>query len=153
MKDARAVSLVVGLSVSLGLVAGCEKASPAASLPSAPRTASPASVISSTGGTAASAASCGNPGQPRCPLQAWMQATLQAYLVRDDVSNLPRIAAALEKLANFGPLEYPNWTSQARRGAEAARRHDFPALKEACAACHDAYRPAFRAQMRERRLF
>ena len=82
-----------------------------------------------------------------------MQATLQAYLVRDDASNLPRIAAALEKLANASPAEYANWSSQARRGAEAARRHDLSALKEACAGCHDAYRTAFRAQMRDRRLF
>ena len=48
---------------------------------------------------------------------------------------------------------YANWSLQARRGAEAARRQDFSALKEACAGCHDAYRTAFRAQMRDRRLF
>jgi hypothetical protein len=82
-----------------------------------------------------------------------MRATLQAYLVREDTSNLPRIASALDKLANGGPAEYPHWGSLARNGAAAARRQDFSMLKEACARCHEAYRSDFRGHMRSRRLF
>jgi hypothetical protein len=82
-----------------------------------------------------------------------MRATLQAYLVREDTSNLPRIASALEKLASGGPAEYPHWGSLARSGAAAARRQDFSTLKQSCAGCHEAYRSDFRGHMRSRRLF
>jgi hypothetical protein len=138
------------LPLCLGAAAACEKAAPAASLSSVAAGSSQPSSAASQG---AASDSCGSPGQPRCPLQEWMRATLQAYLVRDDPSNLPRIAAALDKLANASPAEYSSWGALARRGAEAARRHDFPALKEACAGCHDAYRTQFRGSMRARRLF
>lgn len=156
MTGVYAVYLTAVMSVILplcvGAAAGCEKASPAASLLSAAAGPSPPSSPASQSSASASA-SCGSPGQPRCPLQEWMRATLQAYLVRDDPSNLPRIAAALDKLAIASPAEYASWGLLARRGAEAARRHDFPALKEACAGCHDAYRTQFRGSMRARRLF
>lgn len=150
MNEVRAVWVV--LSLSLGAAAGCEKAAPAASLPPVAAAPAPPSAAASQAAVSVSE-TCGNPGQPRCPLQEWMRATLQAYLVRDDASNLPRIAAALDKLANAGPPEYASWGSLARGGSEAARRHDFPALKEACAGCHDAYRTEFRGHMRARRLF
>lgn len=152
MNGVRAVWLSVMLSLFLGAGAGCEKAAPAASLPSGGPPPSPRSAVASQAVSAAPPA-CGNPGQPHCPLQEWMRATLQTYLIREDASNLPRLATALDKLVNASPAEYPNWGSLARRGAEAARRHDFPALKAVCAGCHDAYRTDFRGRMRERRLF
>ena len=141
MNALRAVPLAIALSTSLGVAAGCEKPAPAAP--------SPPSADAAQG----AAAACGRPGQPRCPLQEWMRATLQAYLAREEASNLPRISAALDKLASVSPAEYSDWGALARRGSEAARRHDFPALKEACAGCHDAYRAKFRGHMRARRLF
>lgn len=141
MNAVRAAHLATALSVSLGVGTGCEKPPPAA--PSVPSAESVPGAL----------AACGSPGQPRCPLQEWMRATLQAYLVREEASNLPRISAALDKLASVSPAEYSDWGALARRGSEAARRHDFPALKEACAGCHDAYRTEFRGHMRGRRLF
>jgi len=152
MNGVRAAWLSVMLTLFLGAAAGCEKAVPAASLASAAPAPSPRSAVAPQEVPAAPAA-CGNPGQPHCPLQEWMRATLQTYLIREDASNLPRLATALDKLASASPADYPNWGSLARRGAEAARRHDFPALKEVCAGCHDAYRTEFRGRMRERRLF
>src|SRR5438132_12870676 len=102
MNEVRAVWLSVMLSLSLGAAASGEKVAPAASLPVVAPAPSPRVAVASQDVPAAppAPAACGNAGQPRCPLQEWMLATLQAYLVREDASNLPRIAAALEKLAN-----------------------------------------------------
>src|SRR3954454_9580328 len=97
----------VMLSLSLGLASGCEKEAPAASSPLLAAAPSPRSAGGSQGAAPSSGSeACGNAGQPRCPLQEWMRATLQAYLVREDTSNLPRIATALDKLASGGPAEY-----------------------------------------------
>src|SRR4051812_19412684 len=107
MTDLRGAHVSVMLTLFVGAAGACEKASPAASLPTL--AAAPIPSAAAAQAAAAASGSCGNPGQPRCPLQEWMRATLQAYLVRDEASNLPRIATALDKLANGSPTEYASW--------------------------------------------
>jgi hypothetical protein len=81
-----------------------------------------------------------------------MRRTLQAYLTRGE-TDLPRLASALDKLADAAPPEYPRWAPIARGAADAARRDDVAAIKRACGDCHDTYRTSFRETMRARRLF
>jgi hypothetical protein len=102
---------------------------------------------------AAGAPRCGSLGEPDCPLQQWMKATLQAYLVSARGADHQRLTAALDKLAAAAPAGFPGWSDMARRGAERARAGDTGGVRQACTGCHDAHRARFRSELRGQRLF
>src|SRR5262245_54326541 len=67
-------------------------------------------------------AACGNKGLPDCPTQAWMKGNLRAFLTAGD---MPRLAAALDRLASAAPPGYEGWAAESKAGADAARKGDI----------------------------
>ncbi len=67
-------------------------------------------------------------------------------------SDLPALAAALDKIAGFAPPGYKNWASISKDGATAARAGDMTAAKASCRGCHDQYRQKYKNEMRDRAL-
>lgn len=92
---------------------------------------------------------CGDKGFPDCPMQAWMKATLQPYLLASDG---PRLAEAFHKLAAAAPAGYDDWAAVAQSGADAAQAGDMARVKQTCAECHGRHRVRFRNELRQRKL-
>jgi hypothetical protein len=134
----------VGLALALALAPGCRRGGEEAAASATP----PTSAQGASG-----AQRCGSLGEPDCPLQQWMKATLQAYLVSASGADHQRLAAALDKLAAAAPAGFPGWSDMARRGAEQARAGDTGAVRQSCTSCHDAHRARFRSELRGQRLF
>jgi hypothetical protein len=78
-----------------------------------------------------------------------MKANLQGAARGQDFGLLAR---GFERLPSLEPEDMPEWAGIARAGADAARQHDIAAVREVCAACHEKYRPRYRANMRNRPL-
>jgi hypothetical protein len=93
---------------------------------------------------------CGAKGLPDCPTQRWMKSTLQSYQRSQDYD---RLATALDELATKQPAGYDEWGSIAKRGADAARKHDAEAVRESCRTCHDGMRDRFKQELRQAILF
>jgi hypothetical protein len=127
------------IGISLGL--SCST-SPSAAAPPAPAAAPSAGSAPVT--------ACGSKGLPDCPLQAWMKATLQAYLTAGDTA---RLATALDELASHPPDGFANWSATAKAGADAARGGDVAKVRAECQTCHEEHRTVFRKQIRTARLF
>jgi hypothetical protein len=136
-REARLPLLVlVGLS---GLA--CQgRGTPGPGLEEVPATAAP------------TATDCGHSGGPDCPLQAWMKATLQPYLLAGQGADTERLQAALEKLASVAPAGFPEWANMARDGAAQAAAGQLSGVRHSCTRCHDAYRARYRAELRGRTL-
>ena len=58
----------------------------------------------------------------------------------------PQLVSMLEALAEVAPAGYPNWSSIARDGADAARVEDLDAVKSACRSCHAQYEDRYRRE-------
>jgi len=130
-----AVKTVLVLFASIALLGGCAE-----------------SKAAEEGGARPTQASgpCGDKGLPDCPLQSWMKANLQSQLNAGDTE---RLARALDQLAKRAPAGFDDWSASATKAAEAARRHDIPAIKAECKSCHDRDRSRFRAELRKTALF
>ena len=96
------------------------------------------------------AATCGDPGLPPCPLQSFMRNKVAAPLAQREMAGL---ASALDRAGTMQPDKaWASWGTFASAGAAAARRNDVEAVRAACKACHDAWRPAYRKDYRLRPL-
>ena len=84
-----------------------------------------------------------------CPLAAWMKANTAPAILNHDFEAL---ATDLEKVATFAPPGYPNWSSIANDGADAARVQVLDAVKAACRGCHTQYKERYRKELRDRPL-
>jgi hypothetical protein len=60
------------------------------------------------------------------------------------------LVAALDKVATFAPVGYPNWVSISKDGADAARVQNLDAVKAACRGCHNQYKAKYKQEMRDR---
>lgn len=67
-------------------------------------------------------------------------------------SDLPGLAATLDKIAAMAPPGYTNWASIAKDGATAAKGGDLTAAKAACRSCHDQYKQKYKTEMRARKI-
>lgn len=114
---------------------GCKKHPPPASAREVVPVAAPA---------AAPPAPC--PEGRECVLERWMDGVLSHL----DVSTPAPFARAFRDLAAAQPEGYPEWRALAENGAVAAERADAAAVKRACNACHDQYRPKYRAEERRK---
>jgi hypothetical protein len=124
------------ISIALAALFGCGVAKGESSPEAAPAAAAPAPV-------------CGQDRLPDCPLQGWMKANLQGAVRRQDFGLLTK---GFERLPSLAPEDMAEWAGFARAGADAAKQHDISAVREVCAACHEKYRPRYRANMRNRPL-
>jgi hypothetical protein len=93
---------------------------------------------------------CGDRELPDCPTQGYMKANLQLPLISND---FPRLAKSLEHVAAAAPDGYAEWAAIARRGADAARKHDLASVKASCGACHEQHRSRFKAELRTKVIF
>ena len=96
-----------------------------------------------------SEAACGSPGLPECPLQAWMDNTLNTHFLG---GQLEEVAADLAWLAARAPEELPTWTHWTSVGIEASRQGDRAGVEAACAGCHRENRARYRRSLRNRDL-
>jgi hypothetical protein len=78
-----------------------------------------------------------------------MDATMNAAMSTKSAGDLE---TAFGQLADMAPPGFPQWADLARVGEEAAGRKDFAAAKRICSACHEQYRPRYRAEIRSRAL-
>ena len=88
---------------------------------------------------AAAVPECG--GKNPCPLQVWMRHDMAPASAASDPE---RLAAALAKMATFSPVPSWRWNQSATEGADAAKRGDFDAARQACRRCHDTYKPLYK---------
>jgi hypothetical protein len=93
------------------------------------------------------ALACGDKPLPPCPLYAWMKANPAPASIAGDLDGL---ATAFDKIVTFAPAGYPNWTSIARDGADAARAQSLDGAKAACRGCHSQYKAKYKTEMRDR---
>lgn len=66
--------------------------------------------------------------------------------------DLSALAEALDAIAAFAPPGYTNWASISNDGAAAARVGDLSAAKASCRSCHDQYKPAYKSELRARKV-
>ncbi len=123
---------------------------PADSIPdagSAPVSA-PASISAPASASPADSDSGSDAGAPR-PLQAWMKKNMTPAMNAQDFDAL---GAGLDAIATFAPKEpgYPNWTSIAKDGKNAAKGADLGAVRAACRGCHEQYKAKYKAELRAR---
>jgi hypothetical protein len=92
---------------------------------------------------------CGGLNRPACPLQRFMREQVAAPRARGD---LDALATSLESLVRFNPApaRFKTWSEICDRGASAARAARFRSVLLSCVRCHDAVRPAYNRQYRER---
>ena len=83
-------------------------------------------------------------GDSPCPLRIWMKTVVAPAADQRDLASL---AAVLDELATLAPATYPNWTSIAHDGAEAARAQLPDAVRGACRGCHSQYRERYRREL------
>ncbi|MFI5305871.1 MAG: PQQ-dependent dehydrogenase, methanol/ethanol family [Polyangiales bacterium] len=137
-----------------------EKTAPAKPATKGAPAEKPAAAVSAPGAEKAPAAApaptaaCGDKGQPQCPLQGFMEHTLQAAVDANDGAALAR---ALNRVAGFVPDPSWNsgaqgWSSLAQSGAKAAESGDLATAKQSCKGCHKAWRSKYRATFRPRAL-
>jgi hypothetical protein len=120
----------------------------ASAQPPLPARASAHSLASARGADADAAPACGDKPLPPCPLNAWMKANASPASVAEDFDGL---AAAFDKIVGFAPAgSYPNWTSIAHDGADAARAQSLDGAKAACRGCHSQYKDKYKREMRDR---
>jgi len=55
------------------------------------------------------------------------------------------LVGIFNRIATMGPPGYPNWSSIAKNGAQAAQSEDNDGCKAACRQCHDQYKAKFKA--------
>jgi hypothetical protein len=101
----------------------------------------------------ADATSCGSKENP-CPLQGWMRKTMAASNSAGDMASLE---AQFRKVASMAPDKSwtgadpkAHWDAIANAGAAAAKANDAAGVKQACKACHDAYKDKYKQQFRLR---
>ena len=94
-------------------------------------------------------ATCGKKPLPDCPTQKWMKENMKPALDQQDG---PKLAQAFETVAAHAPPGYSGWDTIAKKGADAARANDIPAVKAACKSCHDDLRPRFKKELRDKPL-
>lgn len=117
-------------------------------LTQAPAPAAPAALPTQAAPVAeAENPSCGLAGMPDCPLQAWMDARLNAAVSDGD---LAAVARSLRELARDAPAGFGSWSRWADQGAEAADRQDQAGVQAACSGCHDENRETYRRTIRHR---
>jgi len=97
---------------------------------------------------------CGEDGQPMCPLQAFMERTLQHAM---EIEDLPALAKGLSRAAKLAPAPSWNegasgWSAIALAGADAAAAGDAAAAKQSCKTCHKAFRKDYKAEFRKKPL-
>jgi hypothetical protein len=78
-----------------------------------------------------------------------MNHTMNAALTTKSAAELE---TAFAQLAKLEPPGFPQWSTLAQTGKDAAARADFSAVKRVCSACHEQYRPLYRKEMRARPL-
>jgi hypothetical protein len=117
-------------------------ATPKAATPPAPKKDAAAPAAS-----ASAESECGKKPFPDCPLQAWMKSNANPPVMTSD---LPKLAAVLDKISGLAPAGYANWASIAKDGAAAARSGDLAAAKASCRTCHDQYKQKYKTEMRPR---
>lgn len=116
----------------------------------APEAAKPAEAAPT-----ASAAPCGEEGQPMCPLQAFMDRSIQKPM---DAGDLAAVAKGLARAAKLAPDPAWNtggaagWSAIAQAGVDAANAGDAAATKQTCKTCHKAYRSKYKAEFRTKPL-
>ena len=89
--------------------------------------------------------SCGTKADP-CPMQRFMHGSVASAHTPDSLTT------AFTQVAGMSPDPAWSWVAIATRGANLANAGDLAGAKAQCAACHDAYREAYRAQYRMRPL-
>jgi hypothetical protein len=107
----------------------------------------PVKKDAATAPVASAEADCGKKPLPDCPLQAWMKSNANPPVMTSD---LPKLAAALDKIVGLAPAGYTNWASIAKDGAAAARSGDLAAAKQSCRTCHDQYKQKYKTELRTR---
>jgi len=126
----------------------------ATAAPSAEATAAPsaAPAAAEAPGASASAAlpakpfACGAKDKP-CPMQGWMKRVMAEASSTGDAKAL---ASALTYVASHAPPGFATWAAISKEGAEKAKAGDVPGAKASCKKCHDAYKAAYKATMRDR---
>jgi hypothetical protein len=84
-----------------------------------------------------------------CPLQQWMRDRVGLTMTDGD---MPAVADALERTATWSPDPAWDWQRIALAGAAAARSSEELQVRAACRACHERYRPIYKARYRPRVL-
>jgi hypothetical protein len=84
-----------------------------------------------------------------CPLQQWMRERVGVTMSDGD---LKLVAEALERTATLSPDPDWGWQRIASEGAAAAHESNELRVRAACRACHEQYRPLYKAQYRLRPL-
>jgi hypothetical protein len=97
---------------------------------------------------------CGEKGQPACPLEEFMEKSMELAEEKGDAKAL---AAAYEKLVAMAPDPKWNegensWAKISKAGAEAASKGDLVAAKAQCKSCHKAWRKQYKATFRSKPL-
>jgi hypothetical protein len=88
------------------------------------------------------------------PMQTWMKANASAAMNAQDHQRLMDVFGRIAEIAPTGADEadFRDWKSMAKAGSEAAQKHDLERVRAACKGCHDVYRPAYKARLRNRAL-
>jgi len=62
--------------------------------------------------------------------------------------DFPTLQASLQLVADKPPPgDYPNWSTFAKAGADAAGKSDLKGVKKSCKDCHDGYREKYKKEL------